>query len=551
MLISKYIDPYFTLVEQGKIVACKEQHQFCAHIRKCFAEETLIVDEERLETYFGYQKYFPYNLFPWETAVFALHCGVFREDGLPRWPDLLLLLGRGAGKNGYLAFEDFCLLTKAHGVPKYDIDLCATNEEQAMRTFQDIVDVLENPQNKILSKVFYWNKMFILNRQTGSVLKFRTNNARGKDGLRSGKVDFDEVHEYEDYDNIRVYTGGLGKKPHPRRTYATTDGFVRGGVLDDLKATAASVLAGKEPDNGLLPFICKLDNKDEVHDENMWHKANPSLQYLPSLLEEMRKEYREVGIAASLQSAFVTKRMNSPDGNKDIEVTSWENIVACSREVPDLKGRSCVAGIDYAKTTDFASVGLLIPDGDTYYWITHSWLCSHSADIPRMKCAWPEWAAAGLITVVDDVEIAPTLITDWLAEQAEIYHIEKIALDNFRYALMKKALAEIGFSAKEHRNVKLVRPSDVMVVSPVVESKFVQHEFAYGDNPVMRWAINNTKMIRTGINKDTGNMTYGKIEGKTRKTDPFMALVAAMTIVGDIVVNEAPETPALGVWTFN
>lgn len=29
---------------------------------------------------------------------------------------------------------------------------------------------------------------------------------------------------------------------------------------------------------------------------------------------------------------------------------------------------------------------------------------------------------------------------------------------------------------------------------------------------------------------DTGNFIYAKIEAKSRKTDPFMALVASMTI---------------------
>lgn len=546
-----HILQYLEMVEQGEIVACREQHQLCALVRKCFDEEELTINDDQLTKYLSYQKYFPFDLFPWEVFVFALHCCVYDAQGMPRWPDLLLMVGRGAGKNGYLAFEDFCLLTKTNGIEKYDIDLCATNEEQAKRTFMDIYEVLEGPHKTALSRAFEWNQVRIRNKQTGSILKYRTNNARGKDGLRSGKVDFDEVHEYENYDNIRVFTGGLGKKPHPRRTYATTDGFVRDGVLDDLKNRAAAVLSGTDPDGGLLPFICRLDDKKEAEDERMWHKANPSLRYLPALLSETRKEYAEMSMSASLQSAFMTKRMNLPEGDADIMVTSWENVLACSKPVPidDLRGCAAIAGIDYAKVTDFASAGILIPQSGIWYWVTHSWLCTNSADLPRMKCPWREWATAGLLTVVDDVEISPSYLVEWIVGQMTHFNILKVALDSFRYGLMQRALAEIGFSWKDRKNVKFVRPSDIMTVSPTIDSKFAKHEIAFGENPLMRWAIHNTKMVRTGINKTTGNMTYGKIEGKSRKTDPFMALVAAATCEPEFALaTDQRALDALDVW---
>ncbi|MDL2318213.1 terminase large subunit [Eubacteriales bacterium OttesenSCG-928-A19] len=549
---SPHILRYLEMVEgSDEYPVCKDQIKLCAHVRRCFDTETLIVDEERLEKYLTYQKYFPFDLFPWEVFVFTLHCCVFTEDGEPRWPDLLLYVGRGAGKNAYLSFEDFCLLTKTHGVRHYDIDLCATNEDQAIRTFKDVYDVLVNPENRILAKAFEWNKVEIRNKQTSSVLRYRTNNPRGKDGGRPGKVDFDEVHEYENYDNIRVFVGGFGKKPHPRRTYATTDGFVRGGVIDDLKQRAMDILDGKQPDEGLLPFICRLDHKSEADDERMWHKANPSLRYLPALLKETRKEYREMGMAASLQSAFFSKRMNIPEGNRDLEVTSWDNIMACSQEIPYLRGRAAIVGIDFAKTTDFASAGVLIPDGDMLYWITHSWLCAQSVDIPRLKCPWQEWANDDLLTIVDDVEIGAHLIAEWIAVQAEYYSIVKVAMDSFRYGLLSRSLEDIGFSREDRKNIKLTRPSDVMKVSPVIESKFAKHQIAYGDNPLMRWAVNNTKMIRTGVNRDTGNMTYGKIEGRSRKTDPFMAFVAAMTCEHEIARQFDPAAmESMQVWTF-
>ena len=65
---------------------------------------------------------------------------------------------------------------------------------------------------------------------------------------------FNEIHQYEDYKNINVFTTGLGKKKHPRRSYYTTNGDVREGPLDDLLETSEQILRGGEPDNGLLPL---------------------------------------------------------------------------------------------------------------------------------------------------------------------------------------------------------------------------------------------------------------------------------------------------------
>ena len=62
--------------------------------------------------------------------------------------------------------------------------------------------------------------------------------------------------------------------------------------------------------------------------------------------------------------------------------------------------------------------------------------------------------------------------------------------------------------------------------------------FYWGDDPVLRWATNNTKRIPYGkrAGTDRGSFVYAKFEAKSRKTDPFMALVASI-----VVEEEAKE----------
>lgn len=528
--IPSQVQEYIDIVEQEKVRTCEEQKLLVAMVKKTFETEELIYNEEQIEKYLSYQKYFPFRLFAWEKFCFVLHNCIFTTDDEPRWDTFFALMGRGGGKNAYLSFEDFCLITDTNGIKEYHIDICANSEDQAKTTFDDIYNILDNPQHtKKLRKFFRWTKTEIENLKTQSKIKYRTNNPKGKDGLRSGKVDFDEPHAYENWENINVFTTGLGKKRHPRRSYVSTNGDVREGPLDQLIDKSKKILNGEIPDNGFLPFICWLDDEKEVHDEENWEKANPSLPWLPTLRKQMRGEFQDYLLDPVINHAFMTKRMNRPQGRKDTEVASWENILKTNGEVPDLKGKTCVCGIDFSKTTDFVSAFLLFKQKEKYFGIHHSWFCTASNDKHRIKIPLEDMAQRGLLTIVDDVEINPTLIAEWIKQQSDIYNLEKIAIDSYRYSILSRALADIGFEAKE-KKVKMVRPSDIMLVQPKISSWFIGNKIIWGDDPLMRWFTNNTKLEPAPNN----NFKYGKIEPKSRKTDGFMAFVAAVTLEEEI-----------------
>ena len=552
------IEAYMEAVESGKVRTSKDVKALVRHVRKCFREEDIYVNQEQLTKYIGLAHYFPFEkIFPWQVFVIGLHdCTYWRGANTPRWQDLFCLTGRGAGKDGTIALESVCLSSEYNGIREYDADICANNEDQALRPVLDIVAAFEQPKHtKKLKRFFKWKTQSVMNLSTRSQIKGHTNNPGGKDGLRSGIVILNEIHQYQDYKNINVFTTGLGKKPHPRRSYFSTQGDVREGPLDDLLDTSEGILFGDDPDNGLLPFICRLDSKEEVHDERNWEKANPSLPYLPTLMGEIRKEYGDWVKHPERLTAFMTKRMNLPDGSSDIKVTDYENIKATNKELPDLTGWTCVAGIDFSKVTDLVSVDLHFKQGNQRFDISHSWLCLQSKDIPRMKCPWKEWADKGRLTLVDDVEIHPDIIGEYLQEQSRFYQIRAVAIDDFRYALMARMLSGLGFD-KEHKNLKLVRPSDIMKVAPIIDSCFANNWYTWGDAPELRWATNNTKMIRSGrkigsaADSDVGNYVYGKIEAKSRKTDPFMAHVAAMTIEDQIIERRSGGRKRLDVATY-
>lgn len=504
-------------------------------VENAFKNEKLHYDREQIDKYFSYQKYFPFDLFPWEKCMFILHNCVFKEDGRPRWSDLFIFVGRGAGKNGYLSFEDFCLLTETHGIRNYNIDIYATSEDQAKTSFEEIYEVLEL-NKKVMKHHFSWNKEVIVNKRTNSKLRYRTKNPDSKDGGRPGKNDFDEEHAYQNSDLKDVANGGLGKKPHPRTTVITTQGYVRGGPLDTDLKIMKEILEGKIPDDGTLPFLCFLEDIEEMHDKVRWNVPNPSLRYRPDLLDRMNKEYRELLNEPTKGKAFIVKRMNVIQEEQEMPVTSWENIVRANKNiVPDLIGQPCIGSIDYAKTTDMVVAGLVFKYHEMIYVIYHVWLCRKSADFKRIKIDKEMFIAQGELTIVESDEISPEIVVNWLEQKSELYNIIFFSMDNFRQTLFKSFLKRMNFDFMDKKKTKLVRPNDIMKVVPVIEHYFTSGLIGWGqgyEHCMMNWFTNNTKLVDAG----KGNYVYDKIEPRSRKTDGFMMLVA-----GIICIDELPE----------
>ena len=290
----------------------------------------------------------------------------------------------------------------------------------------------------------------------------------------------------------------------------------------------------------------------------MWHKANPSLRYFPNLLQVMEIEYSDYLNDPIQYSDFATKRMNRPTRATEGGVTDWDNIMATNQEIDEslLKGMPCVAGIDYMQTTDFLAAGLLYRVNGKDYWITHTWVCKECRDLPRVKADLNAWERKGLLTFVDAREIPPELPAIWLANEAgkRNSQILKIGLIVIGISCYQSVEGYIFFSRKDFNNVMKIRPSDEMKIIPTITSGFINHKFAWGDNELMRWYCNNSKIIIS----PAGNMTYGKIDPKPRKTDGFKAFVMA-ECVSDILdtyqyksnkSDKADTTDLMQVYTY-
>jgi phage terminase large subunit-like protein len=526
------IDQYINKIRNGEILACKEIHELIDFLELKLNEPDVVIDGQKIdEAIENIEKHFPFKLLDWEVFILAFVVGVLYSDGTLMFNEFLIMMGRGGGKTGFMSIIEWYLTTK-QGINKYHVDIVATSEDQAKESFDEVHTILEDNKKKY-KKFFRWTMEKIVFQKTRSTLRYRTNNAKTKDGGRQGAVIFDEVHAYENEDSIKVFTSGLGKKKHPRRFYFTTDGYVRDGFLDQLKLEAKMILAGERPKRRTFPFICKIDDPEEVHDPNMWEKANPSIRYFSDLRQEMMDEYEKLEDRPSSYIEFMTKRMNIPSTDSYQEVTDWEVLMEITNiSWPDLRGRACIGAIDYSDTTDFVGLGLLFKVGDKYFWLHHTLINKKSLKNKTYKVDLELAKQRGLVTFIDDETNKPEYLVKWFMEMAKLYNIKMITGDLYRINYVEEKFKEAGFG-----NMKVARSGwkTHTMLQPIIEDLFSYRNIIYAkDDFMMRWYTNNTFVQRDAKQ----NITYEKIEPKLRKTDGFAALLHALQFKDELNVVE-------------
>ena len=543
----EYIDTYIANIRQGKIKASKRLKKALTLVERKLNNKDVFIDSKKIsECKRVIEKYFKIELLPWQLFIIALiHCYYKSTDDVV-FDEFFIMMGRGNGKNGFISPVIWYLTTEVHGIDGYNVDLISNNEDQAKTSFKDVYEMLDRNW-KHMEHGFTKTKMSISNKSTRSYIEYNTSNARTKDGKRSACLVFDEIHEYEDYDSIEVFTSGFGKRKHSRAFYITTNGYVRGGVLDQELEKADQILDnvdGIGDTLGMLPLLYELDDEKEVDNEELWEKANPSINYFPELMKEVRKHYIKAQTSPTKAVSLMAKRMNIPKQDAWSAVTTWEKILATNREIPldKLMGTKCIGALDYAEVTDFASVGLLFKLNRLRYWYEHTFVSYKALKIESRQIKFPveEMVERGLITVIYDESIQPKHIADWFIEQAKKYHIIDIVADDYRSTYIRQEFTERGLPLSITRRGPITHSK----LSPLIQSLFEEETIVFGDNPTMRWYTNNVY-----AEKDRkGNIEYKKIEPKTRKTDGFFSFIHALT--KDDELQEAREVQFYDVITF-
>lgn len=554
MISYSYVDEYIQQWRDGEILLNKERILLIEWLEAdILTMDDVYFDSKHIEQFIQFAKKWYFELEPFQTLITCFIFLRYKDTDDLVFDEFLIYMARGAGKNGFISALVNYLISELHGIDFYNVSIVANSEDQAKTSFTEVYNTID--LNDDLKGYFKHQKAMVESVDTKSIFKYRTSNASTKDGLRDGCVIYDEVHEYENNDVVDVFSGGLGKVRDSREFFIGTDGFVRDGFIDRLKERAMNILNREVSvkEDSLFPFMCCIDDEEEMNNPEMWQKANPQFHpplsdYARTLWKKVMKQYNKLQNDASGYENFITKRMNLPKVDLEKNVTSWDKIEATNQpyNIDDFMNRECIGCIDYASIRDFAAAGLLFVEGDKFILpkeLTQSFVCKPFADKHyaysgvkaegnnkkdhRKFAPIREWEEQKLLTVLHKESMDPHLIVKWFVDRrAEGYLIKKIVGDNFRMEILRPLFEAESFEVEVIRNPDAASA----LLSPKIELAFDNANIVFGDNPLMRWYTNNVLVIID----NKGNKLYRKKEKTKRKTDGFMMFLYGVWACRDL-----------------
>ena len=452
MEINKHVKWYIDKYKHGEIRLNNNRIKLIDHLENnVLYRDDLYFDNEQIELCIAFIERFYFKLQPFQKFLIAF-VFLFDEEDELYFEQFFWLVARGAGKNGLISGLSTYFISELHGIDNYDGTVVANTEKQAKTSFEEMHRMIikhglyEGKINDVEGEgVFDLTKLRITSTKTQSKFEYATSNAGSKDGGREGFIIYDEVHRLENNDIVDVFSGGLGKVKHPREFFIGTDGFVREGFLDKMKERSNDILEGRATDDRLFPFICRLDHKDEKDDPSKWSKANPMFEepmsdYGKRLYRKVLNQYNDLKHSPSGYENFMTKRMNLPEEDSSKIVASRDDVLATSRDIPPLKNKTAIGGVDYASIKDFAAVGLLFKQGDNVVWISHSFARKEYLDQAQLKPPIKEWERQGHLTIVDEPSINPAHIVNWFIKMREKYAIQKVVAVSYTHLTLPTIL---------------------------------------------------------------------------------------------------------------
>lgn len=543
MIHQKYVDEYIKLYRDGKIILNKERIMLIDYLEKyILSNDDLYFDEEKIENCVKFtEKWF------FKTTAYQrfLNAFVFLYDSTiddVYYDEFLIIMGRGAGKNGWISSLGAFLISPLNGIEGYDGSIVANSEKQAKTSIKEIYNVVKKHER--LADDFNATKSAITGIKTNSTLIYQTSNGQTKDGLRDGFDVFDEIHMYVDDSGVGVYESGLGKIRDSRQFEVGSDGYVRDGYLDEKKAVAMQVLKGEIPPNTMFPWWCKLDNEDDVSDRDKWEQANPMLSkpltsYGKTLFRKIEKQFIKLQAQPSGREEFMTKRMDLPQVKLESSVAPYEQIKATNVPLPDFTGNEVIGAVDFASIRDFAACGITGKKDGKFVHLSHQFARKQFVDkyygyslneedrkqfrnVPPIR----KWEQMGLITIIDAPTISPSVVVDWFTKIREDYALKLVVIDNYRADLLRKSFAEENIDILTINNPTAIDG----LLAPRIIDGLASNKFIWGDNPLLRWNTQNV-LVKTDAR---GNKQYLKKDEVRRKTDGFKAFEYTLYKIDEI-----------------
>jgi phage terminase large subunit-like protein len=407
--------------------------------------------------------------------------------------------------------------------PGAELISIAADREQARAIFDTARFMVK--QNSKLNELVNAYHNAILAKDGASVYKVVSSDVGGKHGGNLHAALFDELHTQKDRELYDVIQTSFGARRQPLLISFSTAGYDRESICYEVYETARQVSEGLIRRDWFYPVIFQAEPEDDWTSEEVWKKANPSLGHTVKI-DYLRQEFQKALSSPAYQNTFKRLYLNmwTSQETRWIDMAAWD---ACGKvEInPELlQGSIAYGGLDLASVSDIAAFVLDIPnepgEEECHTWLPTFFVPEARINDPGFKDRdiYQAWVDQGYMIATPGNVIDYDYIINEIERLGELYNIKEIAFDRWGATQISQTLTKMGFTLIGFGQgfVSMSPPTKE------VERLVLQGKIRHGNNPVMRWMMDNVMIVTDAA----GNIKIDKKKSR-QKVDGVIAGVMA------------------------
>lgn len=353
------------------------------------------------------------------------------------------------------------------------------------------------------------------------------------DGFRAIYASIDEIHQHKDNKIYKALYNGTRALAETLVSMITTRGDKLNSFCKEMDDYAIKVLRGLATAEDFFIDIYCLDPNDDIWDPANWIKANPFIcapgnEALFETLKGDAQTARDMG-GSDLRD-FLTKSLNMWVQNTDdqfIHADKWQKCGSI-RNLEDFRGRECWVGLDLSSGGDLTTFALEFPDGDKYYFYSHSFMPRGRLEehIETDLAPYDLWESMELITVTGgatDFKNDYGFIIKRLKEIREEYELKYlgIGVDPHNFDGVRSDLEDFGCP------VVIIVQSCKSLNDATVDIRLLckSEKLEYNkNNELLTWSFINASLVRNSFDEIKVDKKPGQ---RYKRIDPVDACIDA------------------------
>lgn len=468
----------------------------------------------------------------WEKAMLAAVFGFIDINGLRKYHESLLIVGKKNGKSLIASGVGLYMLV-GDGEQGPEVYATATKKDQSKIIWLESKRMVKKSP-ALLRRIKPLVAELSSEDFNAGVFKPLASDSDTLDGLNVHCGLMDEIHQWKNgkalYD---IIADGVTAREQPLIFITSTAGTVREDIYDQKYEEAERLINGYFDENGykdehFIAFIYELDNRKEWIDENCWKKANPGLGTIKNRAT-LKAKVEKAMQNPSLVKNLVCKEFNIRETSSEAWLTFEQINNTELFEVKDLRPRYGIGGCDLSSTTDLtnATVIFRVPDNDMIYVLQMYWLPEDLLErrVKEDKIPYDIWASKGLLRTCPGNKVHYKFVKEWYEEIQNEYDIYlfKCGYDSWSATYFVEDMVNtFGKSVMEPIiQGKKTLSSPMKSLGADLDKK----KIIYNNNPILKWCLTNTSVDidkNNNIQPCKGNLGTRRIDGLAGLLDAYV-----------------------------